>query len=414
MSLGLERTRLLLEKLGRPQDALRFVHVAGTNGKGSTCAYLESILREAGYRTGLFTSPFIHCFEERIRVCGQNISAAALKAVTLEVREAARAVEAELGEHPTEFELMTAVAFCHFAQEACDIVVLEVGLGGRLDSTNIIERPEVCVITPIALDHTAVLGDTLEKVATEKAGILKLGVPVICWPQEPESAAVVAARAAQLNCPVVTPDFRCLSVGPLRFEWGVQPCRSFEYKGRLLSTALLGSYQPANAAMAIEAALRLREAGWGVSDEAIARGVAEARWPGRFEVVATDPLTIVDGGHNPQGARALADSLKEVLAAAGQDRAAFVMGVLADKDYRAMVREVAPLASSFIVYAPDNPRALLAQDLASVICEEAPGIPVETADDAEVALHRARIAAYDGVVVAFGSLYAIADLKRGL
>jgi len=153
VSLGLERTRLLLEKLGRPQDALRFVHVAGTNGKGSTCAYIERILREAGYRTGLFTSPFIHCFEERIRVCGRNISVEALGAVTLAVRDAACEVEARLAEHPTEFELMCATALCHFAQECCDIVVLEVGMGGELDSTNVIDVPEAAVIAAMGLDH---------------------------------------------------------------------------------------------------------------------------------------------------------------------------------------------------------------------------------------------------------------------
>lgn len=463
VSLGLTRVQLLLEKLGRPQDTLRFVHVAGTNGKGSTCAYLDSILRAAGYRTGLFTSPYIECFEERIRVDGQNISPAELRAVTLEVRDAARGVEARLGEHPTEFELMCAVALCYFAQQHCDIVVLEVGLGGRLDATNVIEHPEVCAITPIALDHTAILGNTLEEIAAEKAGILKPGVPVVSWPQEPQAMAVVRAKAQEVGCPLTVLDLDALEMGGLRIA-GFAECgnsaeqhepggrigrpfapsspsdrlgggeiprqsesravsmagkpvlfRSFSYRGNAYRTALLGSYQPANAALALEVAAALRQQGWNISPETERQGVATARWPGRFEVVTSRPLTVIDGGHNPQGARALADSLKELLAAVGQEKAVFVMGVLADKDYRAMIREVASLASSFTVYAPDNSRALLADDLARAIKEDAPCVPVATAPDAETALRNARAAADPHeVVVAFGSLYAIAALKRAL
>lgn len=415
VSLGLERTRLLLEKLGRPQDALRFVHVAGTNGKGSTCAYIERILREAGYRTGLFTSPFIHCFEERIRVCGRNISVEALGAVTLAVRDAACEVEAQLGEHPTEFELMCATALCHFAQERCDIVVLEVGLGGRLDSTNVIERPELCVVTPIALDHTAILGETIPEVAAEKAGILKSGAPVLSWPQKPEAMAVVEARAAELGCPVTVADFGKLEAGPLRLGEGQRPFRTFTYEGEAYRTGLLGCYQPANAVMALEAVRLLRQRGWAIPEDAERRGVERAQWPGRFEVVATGPLTIVDGGHNPQGAQALAESLAEVLQATGQKKAVLAMGVLADKDVRAMVRAVAPHAAGFVLYAPENPRALAADQLARIIAEEAPGVPVALAPDAAAALRQARAqAGPEGVAVAFGTLYAIADLMRGL
>ena len=180
---GLERTQELLERLGRPQDRLKFVHVSGTNGKGSTCAFIESVLREAGYKTGLFTSPYIITFEERIRVNGENISLGDLRDVTIDVREHAEAMADETGEHPTEFELMTAVAFEHFARSGCDIVVAEVGLGGRLDSTNIIENPEACVIVRIGLDHTELLGDTMAAVATEKAGIIKPGAKVVSSPR---------------------------------------------------------------------------------------------------------------------------------------------------------------------------------------------------------------------------------------
>ena len=274
--LGLERTHELLDRMGRPQDRLKFVHVAGTNGKGSVCAYLASILQKAGYRTGLFTSPYIIRFEERIRVNGANISSDDLRDVTLFVREHAEAMAQETGEHPTEFELMTAVAFEHFARSGCDIVVCEVGLGGRLDSTNIIAAPEACVIVRIGLDHTDFLGDTPAAIAREKAGIIKPGSAVVSWPQEDEGARQVVEEAARdCGCELVVPDFAGLSV------YGVAEDgrREFRYDTRQsglyasFHTRLLASYQPYNAVLAIEAARLLRRRGWNVSEDVIAEGV---------------------------------------------------------------------------------------------------------------------------------------------
>lgn len=409
--LGLERTVDLLNRMGRPQDALRFVHVAGTNGKGSTCAYLDSILRCAGYRVGLFTSPYIETFEERIRVNGENISAKDLKEVTLFVKQHAEAIEAETGDHPTEFELMTAVAFEHFARSACDIVVLEVGLGGRLDSTNVIESPEVCVIARIGLDHTTLLGNTLAEVAAEKAGILKEGAPVVSWPQEPEAWAAIEKVAAEKFCELHAPDFSQLVLKACEGERAY--LRPFTYKGRAFETKLLASYQPYNAALALEAAELLRARGWGMPEEALREGLARAEWPGRFEVVAEEPLTIIDGGHNPQGAAVLAESLDEVFPGR---RAVFVMGVLADKDYIPMLRAVLPYVEAFYTYTPPNPRALSAADLAQCAQGESGGaLDVCVCGGPEEALRAARKrAGGDGLVVAFGSLYAIADLKRAL
>ena len=215
--LGLHRISDLMERLGRPQDRLRFVHVAGTNGKGSTCAYLASILRAAGYRTGLFTSPYIERFEERIQVDGVPIALDALCQATLQVREAAEAQAAATGEHATEFELMTAVALVHFATVSCDIVVLEVGLGGRLDSTNVIGPPEVAVITRIGLDHTALLGDSPAAIAGEKAGIIKPGCAVVAYPQDDEGAArAIAQAASRCETPLIVADFSQLTVGEVR------------------------------------------------------------------------------------------------------------------------------------------------------------------------------------------------------
>lgn len=481
--LGLGRITRLLELMGRPQDKLRFVHVAGTNGKGSTCAFLESVLRHAGYKTGLFTSPYIEVFEERIRVGGKSIAHSDLTEVTLFVKKWAEVVEAETGDHPTEFELMTAVALEHFVRSGCDIVVLEVGLGGRLDSTNVISAPEVCVITRIGLDHTSLLGNTLAEVAAEKAGIVKAGVPVVSWPQDAEAARIVERVAAECGCPLHVPDFDALEVLPLDTALEVPPIdivmvldvsgsrcydhhscgkvdaqpgclsensaknvsretfvRRFAYKGQHYGTRLLARYQPANAALALEAVEALRAKGWDIPQQAASAGIAAAEWPGRFEVAAHDPLTIIDGGHNPQGAEALAESLRELLSvldapgaqaccgisAAKQPKAVFVMGVLADKDYRAMVRTVLPYASAVYAYTPpNNPRALSAEDLAATVREEvarvdgasgsAQSVQVVDCESTEEALRRAREAANESaIVVAFGTLYAIADLKRAL
>ncbi len=423
--LGLDRIRELLERLGRPQDRLKFVHVAGTNGKGSICAYLASILNAAGHRTGMFTSPYIERFEERIRVDGAMISPDELRDVTLAVREHAEAMAEETGGHPTEFELMTAVALEHFARCGCDIVVLEVGLGGRLDSTNVIDAPEACVIARIGLDHTALLGNTLAAIAGEKAGIIKEGSAVVSWPQEPEAMAVIGHAAAEHGCELRVPDFAQLEEGAIRWEDGASPFRSFSYREWTdLRTGILGSYQPQNATVALEVVSVLRGRGWHIPDEAVRAGVARTRWPGRFEIVegGSSPdgfAIVVDGGHNPQGARALADSLAEVFPGR---KPVFVIGVLEDKDYPRMLEDVLPLGSAFVCVTPDNPRALPAHKLARAIrwtgqdllgCSACVN-PV-VACDFEDAIRRAReLADPDALICAFGSLYSVAALKEAV
>lgn len=415
--LGLDRVRDLLDRLGRPQDKLRFVHVAGTNGKGSTCAYLASILQAAGLRTGLFTSPYLITFEERIRVDGANITLDELTETTLLVKEQAEAMP----DHPTEFELMTAVALTHFARCACDIVVLEVGLGGRLDSTNVIAAPDVAVIARIGLDHTKLLGTTLGAIAGEKAGIIKPGSRVVTWPQEPEALAAVEAAAASCGDPLTMPDFARLQVSDVEWDAPGGPTRPFSYGRHVrLRTKLLGTYQPANASLAIEAAEALCACGWSISDEAIASGIAAAAWPGRFEIVQAGegaPAIVVDGGHNPQGAQALADSLRDVFPGR---KPVFIIGVLEDKDYPAMLETVLPLGSAFVTVTPDNPRALPAANLARAVrwtgqdmlgCSAcvSPAVARDMAD----ALAKAReLAGPQGLICAFGSLYSVGALKE--
>lgn len=414
-SLGLGRITLLLEKLGRPQDHFLAVHVAGTNGKGSTSAYLSSILRASNLRTGLFTSPYIERFEERIQVDGEVIPAEELLDATLAVKEAADEVEREAGEHPTEFELMCAVAFVHFARRGCDIAVVECGLGGRLDATNVVS-PAVCVVTRIGMDHTDVLGDTLSAIAAEKAGIIKKGVPVVSWPQLDEAQSVLRRRCGDMGCELVESDFSRLEVAPLG---SLSDRRSLDYRGIRYETKLLGAYQPTNAAVAIDAArvLSARRPEFGITQDAIARGVADAVWPGRFEVVATSPLVVVDGAHNPQGAEALAESMRELVDVRPGRRPTLVVGVLADKDYPAIVAPMLPYANRVIAYAPDNPRALdasvLAREVASQAQQAGMDVKVAAAESAAEAVSLAvEKEGPEGMVVAFGTLYSIGAIKQ--
>ena len=425
--LGLDRIRELLDRLGRPQDRMRFVHVAGTNGKGSTSAFLSSILRAAGLCTGLFTSPFIETFEERIRVDGRSISLEDLAAVTLEVKGHAEAMAAETGDHPTEFELMTAVAIEHFARSGCQVAVLEVGLGGRLDSTNVIDAPEVAVITRIGLDHTALLGTTLAAIAGEKAGIVKAGSTVVSWPQEAEAMAVIERAACACGDTLAKPDFSQLNVGPVERrtagDAGAQVhVRPLSYRGEAYETQLLGAYQPMNAALAIEAAFALRARGWDISNEALRSGVARAQWPGRFEVLPSRddrPTFVIDGGHNPQGAQALADSLRDVFPGR---KAVFVIGVLEDKDYPAMLESILPLGGAFVAVAPPNPRALPAAKLARAIRWTGQDLlgcsacvkPYEARDFDDAVAKACDLAGPEGLVCAFGSLYSIAELRAAM
>ena len=415
---GLERMREMMERLGNPQDKLKFVHVAGTNGKGSVCAYLESALRQAGYKVGLFTSPYIETFEERIRVDGKNIPLDALTQVTLQVREVAEAMAAQGPEnHPTEFELMTAVMLVYFAQCECDICVVEVGLGGRLDSTNIIPAPQCCVIVRIGLDHTDLLGDTTAKIAAEKAAIIKSGTSVVSWPQDEDAQAVIRQACESAEAPLAVADLDELDQSAVRIDLAEDasaplPTRAFTYKGETFETQLLASYQPANATLAIEALRVLQQRGWHISEEAIHAGIAQAQWPGRFEVMQRGPLVIVDGGHNPQGAEVLAETLRDVLP---ECKPVFLVGILADKDYGGMLEATVGLGSAFVCMTPPNPRALEAEELAAAILVLDGNAQVHVAADFDDAVAQAfRLAGEDGVVCAFGSLYSIHDLKQAL
>lgn len=423
ISLGLTRIRRLMHLLGNPQQQLRFVHIAGTNGKGSTAAYIHSILCSAGYKTGLFTSPYIINFEERIRINDASIPLNVLHDIGLRVRDAALRVQQECNEHPTEFELITAAALLYFAQERCDIVVLEVGLGGRLDSTNVISTPDVAVITRIGLDHMALLGSTCEEIAHEKAGIIKDGGHVVAWNDENASVNKVFQDACRTHhATLIMPSFeqvQCLGITELSVPYE-NVMQRFSYQGERYETHLLGSYQPYNAVLAIEAARVLRSRGFTIPQTALHEGIASARWLGRFDVHSTCNewrCVVCDGGHNPQGARALAQSIDRAFP---HTKCVFVMSVLADKNYEAMIDALLDYACLWVCVTPPSSRALSAHDACACVSRTAHErnttfsvCEAHSYDDAITIIQNS--AASQGVpVIFFGSLYALKDTYNSL
>lgn len=423
ISLGLTRIRRLMHLLGNPQQQLRFVHIAGTNGKGSTAAYIHSILCSAGYKTGLFTSPYIINFEERIRINDASIPLNVLHDIGLRVRDAALRVQQECNEHPTEFEFITAAALLYFAQERCDIVVLEVGLGGRLDSTNVISTPDVAVITRIGLDHMALLGSTCEEIAHEKAGIIKDGGHVVAWNDENASVNKVFQDACRTHhATLIMPSFeqvQCLGITELSVPYE-NVMQRFSYQGERYETHLLGSYQPYNAVLAIEAARVLRSRGFTIPQTALHEGIASTRWLGRFDVRSTCNdwrCVVCDGGHNPQGARALAQSLDRAFP---HTKCVFVMSVLADKNYEAMIDALLDYACLWVCVTPPSPRALSAHDACACVSRKAHErnatfsvCEARSYDDA-ITLIQNSTASQGVPVIFFGSLYALKDTYNSL
>lgn len=388
---GLERVSALLARVGDPQDALRVVHVAGTNGKGSTAAMLASVLRGAGYKTGLYTSPHLLRMNERMKINGEEITDGAFAAVVSRLAAGAE----RLPDPCTEFELVTAAAFLWFAQEACDAAVVEVGLGGRLDATNVIGPPACAVITNIGLDHTEVLGDTVEKIAAEKAGILK-GGPAVSYAEPPSVAAVLRAAAERAGSELTFADF-----GALESLSDTRDGQVFRYRGVQYALPLLGRNQLKNAATALTAVEALRRAGWNLPEDAVKQGLAGVVWPARFEIVSRTPYFVVDGGHNPQCIASTAENLRDYFP---DMRRVLLVGVLADKDWHQMTDLLAPLADAFVAVTPDSPRALPAGELARALAEY--GRPVRACETIPEGVRAAReLAGPAGVVCSAGSLY---------
>lgn len=402
--LGLSRIISLMHDLNDVQNKLKVIHVAGTNGKGSTCAMLESILRHAGYRTGLYISPFIERFNERMCVNGKPIPDETLAEITEYVKGFAE----KMLDHPTEFELITAIAFEYFYRSDCDIVVLEVGMGGRMDCTNVIDTAEVSVITGIALDHVAVLGDTIEKIAAEKAGIIKEGVPVVWGGTHCGAEEVISAKAMQLNAPLSKPDYDRLLIGNCNLRTGI----SFDYKDRKdLAVQLRGSYQPHNAAIVIETIEALKTRGWSVPEESVRKGIAATTWRARFELLSDDPIAVYDGGHNLEGVTAAAECIRLYF---GEQKVVLLTGVMEDKDYMSMADVLSPLVSNVVTVTPDNLRSLPANRYADVYQQR--GINAYAADSIPEGVARAVTIAREtsAPLIMLGSLYMYGDVKQAL
>ena len=398
--LGLERTYELLGKLGSPEKSLQFVHIAGTNGKGSTAAMLAAILEKAGYRTGLYTSPYIDRFNERISFNGEPIGDGELAELT----ELIRPLADGMADPPTEFELITALAMVYFQRKACDIVVLETGMGGALDSTNVIDTPAAAVITAMGLDHVRELGPTMADIARAKAGIIKSGGDVVSYGGNAEADAVFAQTCRERGAVLHQPDFSAIVPGPFGLEG-----QTFSYKDHQdLRIPLIGSYQLRNAAVVLETVAVLQGRGWAITEDHIRAGLASTRWPARFEVLQRDPVFIVDGGHNPHGIQATAESLSRLVPGR---KFHFLVGVMADKDVEHILGLIVPLAERFFCVRPNNPRAMAAEALAERI--RAMGVPAEARPSvAEGVRAVLESAGQDGVACALGSLYMAGDVRR--
>ena len=414
---GLSRTVELTNRLGNPQNSLKFIHVAGTNGKGSTSAMLAAVLQKAGYKVGLYTSPFILRFNERMQINGRDIPDDELAEITEFVKPHAEAMT----DTPTEFELITAIALVYFSRNACDYVVFEVGMGGRLDSTNIISAETVAasVITGIAMDHTAFLGDTPEKIAAEKAGVIKEGVPVVYGgnhppvgktlpsPEAPSCSAVIREKADEMHSTYVETDHTKLAnvrsdLFGADFDFGA-------YKN--IHVSLSGLYQPHNAANVLTVIDVLRTRGLTIPETAIRGGLASVRWPARFEVLSKSPLVIADGGHNPEGIDAAIASVKAYFK---EEKILLLTGVMADKDYTHMVSHMAEVAAQAFCVRPANDRALDPTAYAETFRKM--GIPAEGyATVAEGVKAAMEVAEREGkALLCLGSLYMYGEVHEAV
>lgn len=397
---GLEKLQQALHLLGDPHHHTEFVHIAGTNGKGSTAAMTASVLQTAGYRTGLYTSPHLMRYNERMQIDGVPISDEDFVEAASQVQRVCE----QLGGVPIVFEVLTLMALWYFAQQRCDIVVLEVGIGGLLDSTNVIPSPKVAIITQLGMDHTETLGNTLEEIAAQKGGIVKEGTPTVMALQEPSAVAVVQQICNQHHAPLALADPERLRV--LDASVAGQMLEDREY-GKL-KLPLAGEHQRKNAANVLEAVAMLRTQGYRISDDDVREGIAKTVWPARFERLSTAPDFILDGGHNPQCLHAATAALREYYP--GQ-KVVFLVGMMADKDTDHMLAEMASIAKSFVCIRPDSPRAMQPQLLAQQLTERF-HLPACACGSVHEGIAEAtRQAGKEGVVCALGSLYLAGEVR---
>ena len=397
---GLEKLQQALHLLGDPHHHTEFVHIAGTNGKGSTAAMTASVLQTAGYRTGLYTSPHLMRYNERMHIDGVPISDEDFVEAASQVQRVCE----QLGGVPIVFEVLTLMALWYFAQQHCDIVVLEVGIGGLLDSTNVIPSPKAAIITQLGMDHTETLGNTLEEIAAQKGGIVKEGTPTVMALQEPSAVAIVQQICDKHHAPLALADPERLRV--LDASVAGQMLEDREY-GKL-KLPLAGEHQRKNAANVLEAVAMLRTQGYRISDDDVREGIAKTVWPARFERLSTAPDFILDGGHNPQCLHAATAALREYYP--GQ-KVVFLVGMMADKDTDHMLAEMASIAKSFVCIRPDSPRAMQPQLLAQQLTERFHLPACACGSVREGIAEATRQAGKEGVVCALGSLYLAGEVR---
>lgn len=412
--LGLERTEKILELLGDPHKKLKCIHIAGTNGKGSTTAMVTSILVEAGYKVGSYTSPFIEEFEERMQINNQNIPKDDLSDIVTTVSKAVDTVVALGYSNPTEFEIITCVGFLYFYRNNVDFVVVEVGIGGRLDSTNVI-IPILSVITSISLDHTQILGDTLDKIAYEKAGIIKEGIPVVMFPQKRQSEEVIENICKERNCRLIKvqrnsasylgrENFQNNNSNAITQRISVQTLKN-DY---IIELSLLGKHQILNCSVAINAIEELVAQGIKISKENILNGLRSVKWPARLEIISTRPLVVIDGAHNVDGIKNLTESIDMYF---NYNKIILILGILADKQVGDMIKTIVPKASRVITVTPHSERAELAEELKTQV--EKYIEKCEAIEDYEEAYKKALdYCSDDDLLLVAGSLYMAGDMRK--
>jgi len=400
--LGLENMQSLLEGLHNPQSKLKFIHIAGTNGKGSTLAYISTILKCSGYKVGRYISPTIFKYRERIQIDGQYIEKESFAEAMTQIKKVIDKMLLDGKAHPTSFEIETALAFLYFLKNQCDIIVLETGLGGTLDATNVIDTTICSVISTISMDHMQFLGDTLTQIATQKAGIIKPNSLVISAVQTDEAKKVIVDTAKRENCELHFVDPSEIS----DIEYGLEIQRFF-YKDKQYNISLAGSFQIKNAALALKVIECLNQHGWSVSQQAVHEGLENTKWIGRFTPIHSNPMFIVDGAHNEDAAKQLKESIE--LYFKGR-RLIFIMGMFADKEYQKIIALTVPLASTVItIETPGNKRALPATELATEVSLY--NVVTKTAKSLKDAVDISfSIAGKDDVIIAFGSLSYLGDL----
>lgn len=397
---GLGNITELCRRLEEPQDTLSFVHIAGSNGKGSVLAFVSTILKCAGYKVGRYCSPTIFEYRERIQVNGRAITKKALCELTESVKMVCEEMVAEGLPHPTPFEVETAVAFLYFKECGCDIVVLEVGMGGREDATNLIKNTKVAVLTPISMDHMQFLGKTLKEIAWQKTGIIKNTCYVVSAAQEKDCMQAIEDEAAAKGCMVtVAGESTKVKYGLLKQKFSYRDATGQKFAD--LEITLAGKHQIDNAALAVEVIGKLADCGYPVTEKQLRKGLLETVWPGRFQVLSEKPYYIIDGAHNEDAAKKLAESIRFYFT---NKRIIYIIGILRDKEYEKVIAETYAYADQIItITSPDNPRALNALDLAQTVREYHPN--VTAAGSLEEAVEMAYLlAGKDDVIISFGSL----------